>query len=69
MADPIIVVSGLPRSGTSLMMQMLASGGLEAVTDNIRTPTPTTPAGITSSSRSRSSRKTSPGCRPPAARS
>jgi len=32
----IIVVSGLPRSGTSLMMQMLESGGLDVVTDNIR---------------------------------
>jgi hypothetical protein len=33
----IIVVSGLPRSGTSLMMQMLAGGGIEIVTDAIRT--------------------------------
>ena len=32
----IIVVSGLPRSGTSLMMQMLQSGGIEIVTDQIR---------------------------------
>jgi hypothetical protein len=32
----IIVVSGLPRSGTSLMMQMLESGGVEIVTDSIR---------------------------------
>lgn len=32
----IIVVSGLPRSGTSLMMQMLQSGGIEIVTDKIR---------------------------------
>jgi LPS sulfotransferase NodH len=32
----IIVVSGLPRSGTSLMMQMLAAGGIEVVTDAIR---------------------------------
>lgn len=32
----IIVVSGLPRSGTSLMMQMLAAGGIEIVTDAIR---------------------------------
>ena len=35
--DPaIIIVSGLPRSGTSVMMQMLDYGGLETVTDNIR---------------------------------
>ncbi|MEE2971892.1 MAG: sulfotransferase domain-containing protein, partial [Planctomycetota bacterium] len=30
---PITVVSGLPRSGTSMLMQMLAAGGLEAFTD------------------------------------
>jgi hypothetical protein len=33
---PIIVVSGLPRSGTSMMMKMLAEGGLAVVTDSIR---------------------------------
>lgn len=32
----IIIVSGLPRSGTSMMMQMLNSGGLEALTDGKR---------------------------------
>ena len=32
----IVIVSGLPRSGTSLMMQMLQAGGIEVVTDNIR---------------------------------
>jgi hypothetical protein len=32
----IIIVSGLPRSGTSLMMQMLENGGVEIVTDNLR---------------------------------
>jgi hypothetical protein len=36
MASEIMVVSGLPRSGTSLMMQMLAHGGVEVVTDNVR---------------------------------
>ena len=34
--DVITIVSGLPRSGTSMMMQMLRSGGLEVVTDEIR---------------------------------
>jgi hypothetical protein len=34
--QPIIVVSGLPRSGTSMMMKMLAEGGLSTVTDTIR---------------------------------
>jgi hypothetical protein len=33
---PIIVVSGLPRSGTSMMMHMLAAGGMETVTDQLR---------------------------------
>ncbi len=32
----IIVVSGLPRSGTSLMMQMLDQAGVDVVTDYIR---------------------------------
>ncbi len=32
----IIVVSGLPRSGTSLMMQMLELGGIAPLTDAIR---------------------------------
>jgi hypothetical protein len=34
--DAIIIVSGLPRSGTSMMMRMLDAGGMEIVTDNIR---------------------------------
>jgi len=34
--DCITVVSGLPRSGTSMMMQMLVAGGIPALTDNIR---------------------------------
>lgn len=34
--EPITVVSGLPRSGTSMMMQILDAGGLKPVTDNIR---------------------------------
>ena len=33
---PIIVVSGLPRSGTSMMMRILAEGGLPVVTDHFR---------------------------------
>jgi hypothetical protein len=31
--DEIVVASGLPRSGTSMMMQMLAAGGLPVLTD------------------------------------
>ncbi len=34
--NTVVVVSGLPRSGTSMMMQMLAAGGLEALTDHKR---------------------------------
>jgi broad-specificity NMP kinase len=32
----IIIVSGLPRSGTSMMMRMLEAGGVQTLTDNIR---------------------------------
>ncbi len=41
----IIIVSGLPRSGTSLMMQMLQAGGLELLTDNQRPADPDNPRG------------------------
>jgi hypothetical protein len=37
LAPEIVVVSGLPRSGTSLMMQMLDRGGIPALTDECRT--------------------------------
>ena len=45
MDSEVIIVSGLPRSGTSLMMQMLHSGGVEVVTDNIRTADTDNPRG------------------------
>jgi hypothetical protein len=45
MKSAIIIVSGLPRSGTSLMMQMLQNGGVEVVTDNIRTADTDNPRG------------------------
>ncbi|MBD3207066.1 sulfotransferase family protein [Candidatus Bathyarchaeota archaeon] len=32
----IIIVSGLPRSGTSMMMRILEKGGVPVLTDNIR---------------------------------
>jgi hypothetical protein len=41
----ITVVSGIPRSGTSLMMQMLSAGGMEVLTDGQRTPDPNNPRG------------------------
>src|SRR5262245_57688671 len=45
MDTDIIVVSGLPRSGTSLMMQMLDNGGIAVVTDNFRTADTDNPRG------------------------
>ncbi|MCX7696481.1 MAG: alkaline phosphatase family protein [Bacteroidales bacterium] len=41
----IVVVSGLPRSGTSLMMQMLEAGGMRILTDNLRKPDEHNPRG------------------------
>lgn len=41
----IIVVSGLPRSGTSMMMKMLAEGGLQTVTDSLRSADDDNPNG------------------------
>ena len=35
--EPIVVVSGLPRSGTSMLMKMLEAGGLAIMTDSERT--------------------------------
>jgi hypothetical protein len=34
--DVITIVSGLPRSGTSMMMKMLAAGGIPPLTDEVR---------------------------------
>jgi hypothetical protein len=46
MTDYLVVVSGLPRCGTSMMMRMLEAGGLPVVTDGVRTPTEDNPAGF-----------------------
>lgn len=35
-SDMITIVSGLPRSGTSMVMRMIDAGGIPALTDNIR---------------------------------
>jgi hypothetical protein len=43
--ERIIIVSGLPRSGTSLMMQMLEAGGLPLLTDALRAPDDSNPKG------------------------
>ena len=42
---PIVVVSGLPRSGTSMTMKMLEAGGLPIVTDGKRTADESNPKG------------------------
>ncbi|HSM56205.1 MAG TPA: sulfotransferase domain-containing protein [Candidatus Sulfomarinibacteraceae bacterium] len=34
--ETVVVVSGLPRSGTSMMMKMLEAGGIPPLTDEIR---------------------------------
>jgi hypothetical protein len=34
--EPIVIVSGLPRSGTSMLMKMLEAGGLQIMSDTAR---------------------------------
>jgi hypothetical protein len=41
----ITVVSGLPRSGTSMMMKVLEAGGMEVFTDNLRVADEDNPKG------------------------
>lgn len=41
----ITIVSGLPRSGTSLMMQMLEAGGMDVLADGVRQPDGGNPKG------------------------
>jgi hypothetical protein len=43
--EPIVVVSGLPRSGTSMLMKMLDAGGLPVITDGLRTADEDNPRG------------------------
>ena len=43
--DAITIVSGLPRSGTSMMMKMLEAGGMPVLTDNTRTADEDNPQG------------------------
>jgi hypothetical protein len=45
LGPPVIVVSGLPRSGTSMMMKMLEAAGLELFVDNIRVADEDNPKG------------------------
>ena len=41
----VTIVSGLPRSGTSMLMQMLAAGGIEPLTDRLRSADDDNPKG------------------------
>ena len=43
--EPLVVVSGLPRSGTSMMMRMLEAGGLPIMTDGARSADVDNPKG------------------------
>jgi tetratricopeptide (TPR) repeat protein len=43
--ESIVVVTGLPRSGTSMIMQMLAAGGMTILTDNRREADENNPRG------------------------
>ena len=43
--DDVIIVSGLPRSGTSMMMKMLDAAGLPIMTDHERTADEDNPKG------------------------
>lgn len=43
--EAVTVVSGLPRSGTSMLMKMLEASGISPLTDNIRTADEDNPRG------------------------
>jgi hypothetical protein len=44
-AECLVVVTGLPRSGTSMLTQMLAAGGMEVISDGLREPDEDNPRG------------------------
>ncbi len=44
-SNRIVVVSGLPRSGTSMVMQMLEAAGIPILTDHVRTADGDNPSG------------------------
>ena len=43
--DVVTIVSGLPRSGTSMMMKMLEAGGIELLIDRVRVADADNPKG------------------------
>lgn len=44
-SEVITIVSGLPRSGTSMVMQILEAGGMHLLQDNVRIPDEDNPKG------------------------
>jgi predicted AlkP superfamily phosphohydrolase/phosphomutase/tetratricopeptide (TPR) repeat protein len=44
-AECLIVVTGLPRSGTSMLLHMLAAGGIDVLSDGLRKPDEDNPRG------------------------
>jgi Flp pilus assembly protein TadD len=45
LSESLVVVTGLPRSGTSLLMQMLAAGGMNVLSDDLRAADEDNPRG------------------------
>lgn len=43
--DYVIIVSGLPRSGTSMLMKSIEAGGIEPLVDHVRKPDEDNPKG------------------------
>ena len=43
--DFVTIVSGLPRSGTSMMMRVMEAGGVPPLVDHLRQPNPDNPGG------------------------
>ena len=57
----IVVVSGLPRSGTLFMMQMLQAGGMPLLIDDLRPPDADNPNGYWEYEPVNACNKTTPG--------
>ena len=55
--ETVIIVTGLPRSGTSMMMQMLRAGGVPLLTDEARPADESNPRGYFEYEKSRALRK------------
>ncbi len=55
--ETVQIVTGLPRSGTSMMMQMLQAGGLPVLTDEVRSADESNPRGYFEYEKARALRK------------